>query len=98
MTLACPALVTGRANTIDCVDGFFDYTCNCKTGYGSKDCSRECRYGYDGYYCNIDISGLETRVIPILVTEGTQEGAMEGKPAQQTCVAAPAMVALQYIT
>ena len=54
---SCLSNPCNSANTIDCVDGFFDYTCNCKTGYGGKDCSRVCSRGYDGYYCNIDISG-----------------------------------------
>jgi hypothetical protein len=45
------------AGSVSCTDGFFDYTCNCRTGYGGKQCERECHRGYDGYNCNIDISG-----------------------------------------
>ena len=54
---SCASNPCNSANTVSCTDGFFDYTCNCRTGYGGKQCTRVCPRGYDGYSCNIDISG-----------------------------------------
>lgn len=54
---SCASSPCNSANTVSCTDDFFDYTCNCRTGYGGKRCSRVCPRGYDGYSCNIDISG-----------------------------------------
>lgn len=54
---SCSPNPCSTANSVSCVDGFFDYTCNCRTGYGGKECNRACPRGYDGYHCNIDISG-----------------------------------------
>ena len=45
-----------QANSESCVDGFYDYTCNCKPRYTGKRCEIECPRGYDGRYCNTDIS------------------------------------------
>ena len=41
---SCSPHPCNTTNTIDCVDGFFNYTCNCETGYG-------------GNNCDVDVSG-----------------------------------------
>ena len=54
---SCSSNPCVQSNTENCVDGFFDYTCNCMTGYGGKNCETQCPLGFDGRSCETDISG-----------------------------------------
>ena len=48
---SCSSSPCVSSNTLRCADGFFDYTCICKTGWGGKNCEEDTVNDCDPYPC-----------------------------------------------
>ena len=49
---SCQSNPCHPSNSLNCTDGFSEYTCTCKTGFGGRNCGRVCPSGCDGYNCD----------------------------------------------